>query len=199
MCAALLVAGIVKIYLSRYASHAEPAPEVVQSASPKSKATSVVSSSEVHLSKADYIDQRIPRIPDVPSSAPFYDDLTKPVAYPKPFCVSSKDDYFIQKNARRMVTGYRDGKLYGCRCNSQQGSRLDISFEACMAYVEQGVFDPAIPDRGAALATGPAEVRGGTVASAQPDRSSQGANTSASTGPVVTVVADSEYASRPWR
>ncbi|RUH98977.1 zonular occludens toxin, partial [Pseudomonas aeruginosa] len=47
----------------------------------------------------------------------------------------------------KMSIGYRDGRLYGCRCNSQQGTRMLISFDACMNYVENGAFDPAIPDR----------------------------------------------------
>ncbi|MGI1746548.1 zonular occludens toxin domain-containing protein, partial [Pseudomonas aeruginosa] len=99
----------------------------------------------------------------VPSSAPIYDELTRPVAYPKPFCLSSRDEFLVQKNRKRMVTGYRDGRLYGCRCNSQQGTRLDISFEACMAYVEHGAFDPAIPDRvpAAVGVAGPGEARAG--------------------------------------
>ncbi|EMJ5080049.1 hypothetical protein RRO40_006630 [Pseudomonas aeruginosa] len=47
----------------------------------------------------------------------------------------------MHKNRKRMVTGYRDGRLYGCRCNSQQGTRLDISFEFCMDVVNNGYFD----------------------------------------------------------
>ncbi|MFU4489464.1 zonular occludens toxin, partial [Pseudomonas aeruginosa] len=87
-------------------------------------------------------------------------------AYPKPFCLSSRDEFLVHKNRKRMVTGYRDGRLYGCRCNSQQGTRLDISFEACMAYVEHGAFDPAIPDRvpAAVGVAGPGEARAGTAA-----------------------------------
>ncbi|EOG9916922.1 hypothetical protein ACLMR0_006664, partial [Pseudomonas aeruginosa] len=50
--------------------------------------------------------------------------------------------------------------------SSQQGTRLDISFEACMAYVEHGAFDPAIPDRvpAAVGVAGPGEARAGTAA-----------------------------------
>ena len=128
-----------------------------------------------------------------------YDAITKPVSYPKPFCVSSRDDYFISKNLKRMVTGYREGKLYGCRCNSQQGSRLDISFEACMAYVEQGYFDPAIPDRGTATATGPGANATGTVAGVANRQSAVETPAAATYAGGVTVVPDSEYSSRPWR
>ncbi|HCE7134640.1 TPA: zonular occludens toxin [Pseudomonas aeruginosa] len=99
------------------------------------------------LTEAQYLDLRKPRVPDVPASAPIYDELTKPVAYPKPFCLSSRDEELVRRNALKMSIGYRDGRLYGCRCNSQQGTRMLISFDACMNYVENGAFDPAIPDR----------------------------------------------------
>lgn len=39
------------------------------------------------------------------------------------------------------------GRVHGCRCNTQQGTRLNVSFQACMNYVENGAFDPAKPDR----------------------------------------------------
>lgn len=199
-CLVLVALGVWRIYADRYAKPEEPAPTVVPvapAAVPDSAPFSSVGP-KLHASTKEYVDSRIPRIPDVPSSAPIYDEITKPVAYPKPFCVSSRDEYFIHKNEKRMVTGRREGKLYGCRCNSQQGSRLDISFEACMAYVEQGVFDPAIPDRGTAGATGPSEVRAGTVATAGPHPVEPMKTGDGSSGNL-TVVADSEYASRPWR
>ncbi len=200
-CAVLFALGAGKIWWSRYAQHAEPVAEAPKAAEvAQGSPLGIGPAADQHVSKAQYIADRLPRIPDVPSSAPVYDDITKPVAYPKPFCVSSRDDYFIQKNAKRMVTGYREGKLYGCRCNSQQGSRLDISFEACMAYVEYGVFDPAIPDRGAATAAGRDASAAGTgagVASSQSQSVVNAASTYASTP--VTVVSDSEYTSRPWR
>ncbi|QIE91148.1 zonular occludens toxin domain-containing protein [Pseudomonas nitroreducens] len=200
-CAVLLALGVGKIWWSRYAKHDEPVVEVAKPAEVKQGSPlGAGPAPEQHASKAQYIADRLPRIPDVPSSAPIYDEITKPVAYPKPFCVSSRDDYFIQKNAKRMVTGYREGKLYGCRCNSQQGSRLDISFEACMAYVEYGVFDPAIPDRSAATAAGRDASAASTaagVASSQAQPVVNAASTYASVP--VTVVPDSEYSSRPWR
>ena len=36
----------------------------------------------------------------------------------------------LKRNSRRMSVGYdQDGNLAGCRCNSQQGTRVDVSFE----------------------------------------------------------------------
>lgn len=194
ICALLVVAGVAKIYWSRFVHEPDPVAEIAPVDHGEKLATngSSVGAAPPRVSTQDYIDARIPRIPDVPSSAPIYDDITKPVAYPKPFCVASKDEFFVEKNRKRMVTGYRDGRLHGCRCNSQQGTRLDISFEACMAYVDQGAFDPAIPDRQPLAKPGQAP---------QPVASGPGVGTAAAPRPVagVTVVENTEYASRPWR
>lgn len=188
-CALLLFAGIAKIYYSRYAQ-AEPVTEPATESAPSNPSGGgVVNAADVaYLTPEQYVDARIPRVPDVPSSAPLYDDLTKPVAYPRPFCVSSSDQFFVERNKRRMVVGERDGKTYGCRCNTQQGTRIDIGFEACMAYVEQGAFDPAIPDRQ------PLPDARSDVASV-----SQPVHSPSSQREAVTVVQNSEYASRPWR
>lgn len=113
----------------------------------------------------EYVDMRVPRLPDVPSSAPIYDDLTRPVTYPKLSCVNSSNSEMVARNHKRMVLGYHDGKVYGCRCNTQQGTRYDVSFEACMAYVENGAFDHAKPDREpvqAIAGTGTGDVGAGT-------------------------------------
>ncbi|MDH1729851.1 zonular occludens toxin domain-containing protein [Pseudomonas chengduensis] len=99
------------------------------------------------LSPEEYVAQRVPRLPDVPSSAPIYDEITRPVTYPRLSCMYSTDPEMVARNHKRLVLGYRDGKVYGCRCNTQQGTRAVVSFEACMAYVEEGAFDPAKPDR----------------------------------------------------
>lgn len=99
------------------------------------------------LTEAQYLELRKPRVPDLPASAPIYGELTKPVTYPKPFCVSSRNEDLVRRNASKMELGYRDGVLNGCRCNTQQGTRIRLSFSACMNYVENGAFDPAIPDR----------------------------------------------------
>ncbi|EMM5790245.1 zonular occludens toxin, partial [Pseudomonas aeruginosa] len=123
------------------------------------------------LTAQEYLELRTPRVPDVPSSAPIYDELTKPVTYPKPFCLSSRDEELVRRNALKMELGYRSGRLYGCRCNSQQGTRMLISFDACMNYVENGAFDPAIPDRVVgAGGFGPGEGRAGTIPQAPTGR-----------------------------
>lgn len=94
-----------------------------------------------------YVNLRVPRLPDVPSSAPLYDELTRPVSYPKLSCVSSSDSEFVRRNSHRFSVGISNGLLHGCRCNTQQGTRAVVSFASCMSYVSDGAFDPAKPDR----------------------------------------------------
>lgn len=53
------------------------------------------------LSAAEYVAIRTPRIPDLPSSAPIYDSLTKSKTYPRLSCMISSDPGYIERNARR--------------------------------------------------------------------------------------------------
>lgn len=144
------------------------------------------------LTLEHYLESRIERVPGVPSSAPMYDELTRPVSYPKVFCIASQDEDFVRNNAHRMDIGYRSGRLHGCRCNTQQGTRVTLPFATCMDYVQHGSFDPAIPDRTplqqAATAGGPGEARAGTPAGA------------AVPGLVTTgIKGDPVHDSMPWR
>lgn len=98
------------------------------------------------VTPAEYIDLRKPRIPDVPSSAPIYDSLTKPVAYPRLSCMISSDPDYIARNRRyRVVTTGEKSSI--CECFTQQGTWYKTSFSYCKNTVESGYFDPAIPDR----------------------------------------------------
>jgi hypothetical protein len=95
----------------------------------------------------EYMAARTPRIPGIPQTAPIFDELTKPVAFPKPSCVSTKDEEMIRRNEKRMALGYYDGRLHGCRCNSQQGTRMHVDFNVCMDIVNNGAFDYTRPDQ----------------------------------------------------
>ena len=95
-----------------------------------------------------YLGSRVPRIQDVPGSAPIYDQLNTPQSFPKPVCIATTDRDLISRNRRRMSIGDTDDGLTGCRCNTQQGTLLDVSFEFCMTVVQNGYFDPTKPDRG---------------------------------------------------
>jgi hypothetical protein len=141
----LLGAGGWYIYKARIAPDAvETAPtseqQVVSAVQPAQALAAAVS-------PGDYVVAHTPRIPDVPSSAPIYDELTKPQTYPKPVCVSTKDEALLERMGTKLTIDIYKGRVHGCRCNTQQGTRLNVSFQACMNYVENGAFDPAKPDR----------------------------------------------------
>lgn len=188
----LLAAGGWYIYKARIAPDAvETAPtaeqQVVSAVQPAQALAAAVS-------PGDYVIAHTPRIPDVPSSAPIYDELTKPQTYPKPVCVSTRDEALLERMGSKLTIDIYKGRVHGCRCNTQQGTRLNVSFQACMNYVENGAFDPAMPDRlnilppsqqvASAPAGGLPEARGSTHAGVRGS---------------VFVVPDSEYPSRPWR
>lgn len=75
-----------------------------------------------------YIAMLEPRIPDVPATAPIYDQVYKPVDYPKPSCVSGMSP---------------QTKQHTCLCHSQQGSKMNITQDQCNNYVDNGYFDYA--------------------------------------------------------
>jgi hypothetical protein len=95
-----------------------------------------------------YLALRTPRIPDVPSSAPIYDELTKPKTYPKLSCVMSSDEGYIERNRGRYRVIRAAQKAYICECFTQQGTWHKTSFSFCQNTVKHGYFDPAIADRG---------------------------------------------------
>lgn len=72
------------------------------------------------LSLEQYQAKFKPRIDDVPWSAPAYDGF-EVTDYPRPYC-------------------YRGRR--GCRCFTQQGSRLKMTVAQCDKYIEEGYFDP---------------------------------------------------------
>ena len=67
-----------------------------------------------------------PEVADIPYSTMLYDALVVPVSYPK------------ISGCMRMT--YSDGRDF-CRCNSQQGSRLELSYRACVDVMKNGWFD----------------------------------------------------------
>ncbi len=99
------------------------------------------------LSADQYFALYTPRIPDLPSSAPIYDDLTKPQTYPRLSCVMSSDDGYIERNLNRYRVIRVGGKRHMCECYSQQGTWHKTTFLFCKNVVENGYFDPARPDR----------------------------------------------------
>lgn len=100
-----------------------------------------------HMSKVEYVNARVPRVANVPSSAPVYDDLTKPVSYPKLYCASSTDPATYAREFSRMAHALVNGRQTVCQCYTQQATRVETDFDFCMGVVERGYFDPTIPDR----------------------------------------------------
>ncbi|WP_407295896.1 zonular occludens toxin domain-containing protein [Stutzerimonas zhaodongensis] len=95
-----------------------------------------------------YLGRRVPRVQDLPASAPIYDGLTSPQTFPKPVCISTTDSRLLARNRARMEIAVNEGTVTGCRCNTQQGTRLEVSFQFCMTVVQNGYFDDTKPDRG---------------------------------------------------
>lgn len=142
------------------------------------------------IGAAEYVALRTPRIPDLPSSAPIYDSLTKPKTYPRLSCMISSDPGYIERNARRYRVITAGEKSYICECYTQQGTWHKTSFSFCKNSVEYGRFDPAIEDRRPPDAEGNSRERTPTQLTEAPAKARSDA---------LTVVPDSEYASRPWR
>lgn len=150
----------------------------------------VAGKSNKQLSAAEYVAIRTPRIPDLPSSAPIYDSLTKPKTYPRLSCMISSDPGYIERNARRYRVITAGEKSYICECYTQQGTWHKTSFSFCKNSVEYGRFDPAIEDRRPPDAEGNSRERTPVQLTEAPAKARSDA---------LTVVPDSEYASRPWR
>ena len=93
-----------------------------------------------------YLADRTPRIPDLPSSAPIYDELTQPQTYPKLSCFMSSDEGYIERNSKRFRVTRAADKAYICECYTQQGTHYKTKFSFCKNTVEHGYFDPAKPD-----------------------------------------------------
>lgn len=83
----------------------------------------------------EYIALRTPRIADIPSSAPIYDELTQPKTFPKTNCV------------RFEATKH-------CQCYTQQATKLNISQSVCNSIVDNGYFDDTKNESGQSSAEG---------------------------------------------
>jgi hypothetical protein len=98
---------------------------------------------------ASYIGRRVPRVPQIPASAPIYDELTRPVSFPRLYCMSSTDPATYAREFGRMAHAVVNGTPTVCQCYTQQSTRVATDFEFCQRVVENGFFDPTLPDRSA--------------------------------------------------
>lgn len=109
------------------------------------------SSQKPVLSPREYLRERIPRIREMPESAPVYDDLAKPVTFP------------------RVSACFKSSK--GCTCYTQQGTVLQsVEQWFCVQFVLSGAFDPyrqeglnAAPAKPAQSPQGDVSARGGVM------------------------------------
>jgi hypothetical protein len=113
----------------------------------KSFMPSSSSASSSPASRLDYVEARIPRIANIPSSAPIYDDLAAPQSFPRLYCMSSTDPDVYAREFTRMSSAVVNGRPTVCQCYTQQATRFTTDFAFCSAAVLNGYFDPAIPDR----------------------------------------------------
>ncbi|WP_313465110.1 zonular occludens toxin domain-containing protein [Pseudomonas nitroreducens] len=145
------------------------------------------------ITTEQYLERRTPRVPDLPASAPVYDELTKPVVHPRLHCLSTSDPRLV---ARRPEQTVKDGK--SCQCYTQQGTKVSTAFDFCLTVAKDGYFDPTLPDRNG---LDPRSGQQPAVATLPP-MSPSGGQLQADAQPLgtqVTIVPDSEYPSRPWR
>lgn len=148
----LIVTAFLVFRVYQRVSSSSQAPETVQETSKIEQAISKgipgLISSNVNPDEDDetitpekYMQLRTPRVKNIPWSAPIYDELTEPVAYPKYNCLSTEAPDLV---AKRPVQTVRDG--VSCQCYTQQVTPMDVDFDFCMDVVKNGIFDPAKPD-----------------------------------------------------
>lgn len=102
--------------LSKHEAKAAPGAPVAT----EGQAVAVAGAVAPKLTTAEYVSQRLPRIPDFPHTAPAYDEVTKPVVAPYPAaCVSMGDT---------------------CKCYTQQATLLVVAVPTCLQIVRQGFF-----------------------------------------------------------
>lgn len=127
----------------------EPEEKGVQPSSASSIASSFLgtgSDDKSPQSVAEYLDERTPRIPNIPSSAPVYDELAKPQSFPRLYCASSTDPNTYAREFSRMPSAVVNGKQTVCQCYTQQATRFHTDFSFCMDVVDRGYFDPTRVD-----------------------------------------------------
>jgi hypothetical protein len=112
---------------------ADPAPQQPQSGSLRTLSGSSVAATQQYdfkplypLDPEEYIKLHTPRIPDLPYTAPIYDELVQPTVAPKVRCY-----------------GYRRDGVYHCKCVTQQMTPVKMAYEQCVHTVQNGLWDAA--------------------------------------------------------
>lgn len=113
--------------------------EQITAPGPQFALPGVTAHADPELTPEEYAAQWVPRIEDIPYSAPAYDELTEVKTYPRPQC---------------MVL-HRTGR---CRCYTQQATPLSMSQAACLDIVDNGWFNPFVEEGEALARAQPASV-----------------------------------------
>lgn len=125
ICAAV-PALIGSILFTRYIllpKTSEPAKAAVVAPVPLQAAFTVPSNSLTPDRKDAYsMADFVPRSPIDPSTAPVYDELTKPSDFPR-------------------IAACMDSKIYGCNCYTQQATPLTVPEHICRDMIKRGWFD----------------------------------------------------------
>lgn len=74
--------------------------------------------------KLEYLTARIPRVPELPYTAPIYDALTIPKDFP------------------RIAACIRSERTKSCSCYTQQATKINVNYLTCVNYVKQSTFNP---------------------------------------------------------
>tara|TARA_R110000751_G_scaffold82220_3_gene165511 strand:- start:3981 stop:5186 length:1206 start_codon:yes stop_codon:yes gene_type:complete len=93
--------------------------------------------------RAQYLASLEPRVSDIPSSAPVYDNLTQPQTHPRLFCVLSTDPALVERTDAPKSSV--DGVPTSCQCYTQQVTRVETSFGFCLTAANKGYFDNTRP------------------------------------------------------
>lgn len=97
-------------------------------------------------SPLEWIEARLPRVEELPYSAPVYDAVNEPQSFPRLQCVQFGTTMREVKSKVAYIYSYPSGGV--CKCFTQQGSHIDVDRQTCMQVVRYGYFDPAFADEG---------------------------------------------------
>lgn len=98
-------------------------------------ATVADASRSATLSPMEYAARYAARVPSQPWSAPAYDNLPVPTDPPRLFCMSST-----------AAPGEADA-YDSCTCLTEQGTRYELDYEACVLVARQGQYEPLFDER----------------------------------------------------
>lgn len=126
------------------ATDQKPAVEGQSASAPGDHSVKPVDSSKPTEIKTadDYIKDHKPRIADIASSAPRYDQITKPRDFPRPMCIYSTDPGLVSTaKANGINVGRYQGQPTTCQCYTQQMTRMSTTIDFCMDVAKNGYFD----------------------------------------------------------